>query len=136
MKLVCTKLVCNLLRKKSREVTVSLPGRFPSRRCFTLCVKMEVEPKNCEVVQMPPLLELQKVPGKGDREWEKSVFASFLADQKIAISWGEKREREKKKKKKKKRSVLGHPIARATSYCFCQTHFDNRPPKMPLKSAV
>ena len=29
----------NLSRKKSREVTASLPGRFLSRRCLTLCIK-------------------------------------------------------------------------------------------------
>ena len=43
----------------------------------------------------------------GERGWrvgEKSVFASFLADQKIASWW--------------KKCVLGHPIARATSYCL------------------
>ena len=37
--------LCNLLRKKSREVAASLPGRFLSRRCFTLCVTMEAEPR-------------------------------------------------------------------------------------------
>ena len=36
--------LCNLSRKKSREVAASLPGRFLSRRCFTLCITMEVEP--------------------------------------------------------------------------------------------
>ena len=47
-----------------------------------------------EAVQMPILLQLQKLPGKGDGGWEKSVFASFfsvffffLADQKIVSSW-------------------------------------------------
>ena len=37
--------LCNLSRKKSREVTASLPGRFLSRRCFTLRITMEVEPR-------------------------------------------------------------------------------------------
>ena len=37
--------LCNLLRKKSREVAASLPGRFLSRRCFTLCITMEAEPR-------------------------------------------------------------------------------------------
>ena len=27
---------------------------------------------------MPSLLQLQKLPGKGDGGWEKSVFASFF----------------------------------------------------------
>ena len=56
---------------------------------------------------MPILLQLQKLPWKGDGRCKKSVFASFFcffcAAQKIASSL-------KKKKKKKKKSVLGHPI--------------------------
>ena len=38
--------LCNLSRMKSREVAASLPGRFLSRRCFTLCITMEVEPRS------------------------------------------------------------------------------------------
>ena len=64
---------------------------------------------------MPLLLHLQKLPGKGDGRWKKVSLRCFLADQKIAISW--------------KKCVLGHPIARATSYC--QTHSDYGPPKKP-----
>ena len=39
---------------------------------------------------MPSLLHLQKLTGKGDGEWggEKVPLRRFLADQKIAISWG------------------------------------------------
>ena len=59
---------------------------------------------------MPVLLQLQKLPLKGDGGWKKVSLCRFLADQKIASS--------SKKKKKKKKSVLGHPIARATSYCL------------------
>ena len=32
--------LCNLSRKRSPEVAESLPGRFLSRRCFTLCITM------------------------------------------------------------------------------------------------
>ena len=54
-----------------------------------------------------------------------SLCRFFLADQKIA-EFVEKR-----------KCVLGHPVARATSYIgCCQTHSDYRPPKMPLKLAV
>ena len=35
---------CNLSRKKSQEVAASLPGRFLSRRCFTLSIINEIEP--------------------------------------------------------------------------------------------
>ena len=37
--------LCNLLCKKSREVTASLLGRFLSWRYFMLCITMEVEPR-------------------------------------------------------------------------------------------
>ena len=37
--------LCNLSRKTSREVAASLPGRFLCRRCFRLCITMEVEPR-------------------------------------------------------------------------------------------
>ena len=65
---------------------------------------------------MPPLL--QKLPGKADGGEGGSVFVSvvllffifyFLANQKIASSW--------------KKCVLGHPIARATSYCLLPNKF-------------
>ena len=41
---------------------------------------------------MPPLLQLRKVPGKGDQGWKKVSFCRFFTDQKIASSvekkWG------------------------------------------------
>ena len=40
--------LCNLSRKKSREVAASLPGRFLSRRCFTLRITMETEPRTAK----------------------------------------------------------------------------------------
>ena len=59
----------------------ALPGRFLSRRCFTLCITVEVEPR-IEAVQMPILLQLKKLPWKGDGWWRKkdnkNVFASFF----------------------------------------------------------
>ena len=68
---------------------------------------------------MPPLLQLQILPGKGDRVCvcvgggggggEGVSLRRFLADQKIAISW--------------KNCVLGHPKARATSYCLLPDTF-------------
>ena len=54
---------------------------------------------------MPPLLQLQKLPGKGDGGLGKKVsLRRNLANQKIASLW--------------KKCVLGHPIARATSYFY------------------
>ena len=37
--------LCNLSRKKSREVAAHFRGRFLSRRCFTQCITVEVEPR-------------------------------------------------------------------------------------------
>ena len=58
---------------------------------------------------MPPWLQLQKLLGKGDGGWKKSVSASFLVDQKT-VSLG-------------KKCILGHPIAQATSYCLLPDTF-------------
>ena len=44
----------------------ALLGWFLSRHCFTLCITVEVEPRICEAVQMPILLQLQKLLWKGD----------------------------------------------------------------------
>ena len=57
---------------------------------------------------MPPLLQLQKLPGKEDGGLEKMSLRLFLAVQKIASSW--------------KKCVLGHPIAQ-TSYCLLPDTF-------------
>ena len=77
---------------------------------------------------MPPLLQLQKLPGKGDGGWrgEKSVFVSvffsflffffsFFADQKIA----------------KNKLLL---IVRETSHCLLPDTFLLRASKMPVGS--
>ena len=53
---------------------------------------------------MPPLLQLQKLPGKGDRRWKKRKrLCVFL--------WLTRRSRVRGRK-----CVLEHPIARATSW--------------------
>ena len=61
-----------------------------------LCITVEVEPSH-EAVQIPILLQLQKLLWKGDGGWKKCLCVVFLADQKIASSL--------------KKCVLGHPIA-------------------------
>ena len=76
---------------------------------------------------MPPKLQLQKLPGKGDGGWGKMCLRRFLADQKIASSWRERQKKKKekkkkkkgeeeKKKKKKKKKRFAALTARATSY--------------------
>ena len=68
----------NLSRKMSRDVAAPLPGRFLCRHFFTLCIAREVEPRIAKQYIMPPLLQLQKLPEKGDGGWEENVSASFL----------------------------------------------------------
>ena len=71
---------------------------------------------------MPILLQLQKLPWKGDAEGGKKVSLRrfFCLTRRLRV--------------RRKKCVLGHPIARAIAYC--QTHYDYGPPKMPLKLAV
>ena len=69
---------------------------------------------------MPPLLQLQKLLGKGDGEWKKVSLHRSLADQKITSSW--------------KKCVLGHPIAQATSYCLLPDTFWLRASKNVFKA--
>ena len=101
VKLVCTnECLCNLSRKKSREVAASFLGQFLSRRCFMLCITMEVEPRIAKQYKCHHRCSCKNYHGKG-MEGEKKVS---LVVQKITSSW--------------KKCVLGHPIARATSYCL------------------
>ena len=101
--------LCNLSRKKSREVAASLPGRFLSRRCFTLCVTMQVELRIAKQYKCHHCCSCTKLLGKVDGGWEKMSLRRFLADQKIASSG--------------KKCLLGHPITRATSFCLLPDTF-------------
>ena len=105
--------LCNL----SREVAASLPGRFLSRRCFTLCITVEVEPRIAKQYKCHHCCSCKITVERGWRV-EKSVFASFF---------GRSEDREfvekKEERKKKKKSFLGHPVARATSYCLLPDTF-------------
>ena len=57
--------LCNLSRKKSQEVAVSLPGRFLSRRCFTLCTTMEAEPRIAKQYKCHHCCSCKNYRGKG-----------------------------------------------------------------------
>ena len=92
--------LCNLLRKKSQEVTASLPGQFLSRRCFTLYITMEVEPRIAKQYKCHHCCSCKNYRGKGMEGGKKGSFVS---------SW--------------KKCVLGHPIARATGYCLLPDTF-------------
>ena len=76
--------------------------------------------KNCEAVQMPPLLQLQKLLGKGEGGLKKVSLHCSLADQNIQSLWG-------------KKCIWGHPIARATSYCLLPDTFCLRASKNVFK---
>ena len=68
---------------------------------------------------MPPLLQMQKSPGKEGGGLKKVSLCHILADQKIVSSW--------------KKCILGHE---QQVIAYCQTDSDHGPPKMPLKLAV
>ena len=112
--------LCNLSRKRSREVAASLPGRFLSRRCFTLCITMEVEPRIAKQFKCHHCCSCKNYRGKGMEGGGKKVsLRRFLADQKIASLW--------------KKCVLGHPVARETSYCLLTDTFWLRASKNVFK---
>ena len=80
--------LCNLSRKKSpREVAAQLPGRFLSRRCFTLCITVEVEPRIAKQYKWQYCCSCTNYRGKGLEGGGKMSLRRFLADQKIANSY-------------------------------------------------
>ena len=97
---------------------MSLSGRFLSRRCFTLCIKMEAEPRSSTNATT---VAVAKITGEmGWRVGKKVCLRLFGADQKIASSW--------------KKCVLGHPVARATSYCLLPDALRLRTSKNVIKT--
>ena len=94
--------LCNLLHKKLREVTASLLSWFLSRRCFTMRITMEAEPRIAKQHKCHHCCSCKNYHGKGMEGGRKGLWVIFLADQKI---------------------VLGHPIARATGYCLLPDTF-------------
>ena len=99
-------VVAFVLLRKSRFSFHSLPSRFLSRRCFTLCTTMEVEPRLVQQYKCHHCCNCKNYRGKGMEGGKKGLckLYCFLADQKIASSW--------------KKCVSGQPIVRATSYCL------------------
>ena len=72
--------LCNLSRKKSQEVAASLLGRFLSWRCFTLCIKIEVEPR---IRSSTNAIKVAVAKITGERGWrvdkKKVSLRRFLA---------------------------------------------------------
>ena len=70
--------LCNLSRKKLREVAGSLPGRFLSRRCFALCITMEVKPRIAKQHKCHHCCSCKNYREKGTEGGEKKFFESFF----------------------------------------------------------
>ena len=95
--------LCNLLHKKPWEVAASLLGRFLSRCCFTLCIRMEAEPIIAKQYKCHHCCSCKNYEGKGIHR--------------IFFGWPEDREFMEKK------IILGHPVAQATSCCLLPDTF-------------
>ena len=78
--------LCNLSRKKSREVAASLPGQFLSRRCFTLCTTKEAESIVAKQYKCRHCCSCKNYWGKGMAGGKNVSLCRFLADQKISSS--------------------------------------------------
>ena len=79
--------LCNLSCKKSREVAASLLGRFLSRRCFTLCTTMEVEPRIAKQYKCHHCCSCKNYVGKGIEGGKKCLCVDFwLTRRSIASS--------------------------------------------------
>ena len=70
--------LCNLSRRKSQEVTASHLGWFLSRRCFTLCRTMEVEPRIAKQYKCHHCCSCKNYQGKGMEGGKKCLCIVFL----------------------------------------------------------
>ena len=106
---------CNLSRKKSREVTASLPDPFLSRRCFTLCITMEIEPRIVKQYECHHCCSCKNYRGKGMEGGEKCLCVVFWLTRSSRVHeknvfWG----------------ILQH---KQQVIACCQTRSDYGPPK-------
>ena len=113
--------LCNRSRKKSREVAASIPGRFLSRRCFTLCITMEVEHRTAKQYKCHHCCSCKNYRGNGMEggEKKKCLCVVFWLTRRSSFRGG--------------KCVLGHPTARATSYCLLPDTFRLRASKNAFK---
>ena len=65
----------------------ALPGRFLSRRCFTLCITVEVEPRIAKQYKWQYCCSCKIYRGKGMEDGKKVSLHRFLDNQKIASSY-------------------------------------------------
>ena len=64
----------------------ALPGRFLSRRCFMLCITVEVEIRNVKQCKCQYCCSCKNYHGKGMEGEQKVSLLHFGADQKIVSS--------------------------------------------------
>ena len=72
-----------IFRAESRS---ALLGRFLSRRCFTLCITVEAEPRPAKQYKCHHCCSCKNYRGKGMEGGKKVSLHQFLADQKIVSS--------------------------------------------------
>ena len=94
-----------------------------------VCITVELEPRITKQYKCQYCCSCKNYCGKGMEGENKVSLHRFLADQKIASSW----RKNKTKNKQTKKRVLGHPIARATSYCLLTDTFWLRASKNVIK---
>ena len=63
---------------RAREFAASLPGRFLSRHCFTLCITMEVEPRIEEQYKCHHCCSCKNYRGKGVEGGEKKCLCNVF----------------------------------------------------------
>ena len=114
--------LCNFLRKKSGEVAASLPGWFLSRRCFRLCITMEVEPRTVKQYKCHHCCSCKNYRGKGMEGGKKCLCIIFWLTRRSRI--------------RGKNMFWGILQYKQQVIACCQTHSDYRPPKMSLKLVV
>ena len=69
--------LCNLSRKKSLRGRSALPGRFLSRRCFTLCITVEAEPRIAKQYKCQYCCSCKNYRGKGMEGGKKCLCVVF-----------------------------------------------------------
>ena len=75
--------LCNLSRKKSWEVATLLPGQFLSRRCFTLCITMKIEPRIAKWYKCNHCCSYKNYQGKGMDGGKKCLCVIFLLTRRL-----------------------------------------------------
>ena len=111
-----------IFHARSRERLQHTSSQFLSRRFFTMCITVEVEPRIAKQYKCQYCCSCKNYRGKGMEGGKKCLCVVFWLTRRSWVHrknafWG----------------ILQHE-QQVTAYC--QTHYDYGPPKMPLKLAV